>query len=269
MKEFITWFFKNDMAKYVGSVLFGAIISAFIVHNFTKKRENKRLKIDIQLKCSEQMLECIKAFGDSSSKMFIPTSSVFTNYNTTIQHNPKLETNDSDSFNTNYIINDLKAKKIEQSKDNIINTMDTYMELWIIFYSSFLSIISILESKEVILNKFIGFKTLALVEFDKLSKIHNDIMHLYHFEITQNMIAVELIEENYTKTLNEYEYEFMEKRIDIGSIMWDLKVGIQNEFLSKLFKYKVPLRKPLDKNIPVYKAGYVYKEVENKMTSNN
>lgn len=255
--------FTREIWKYGGSVLFGALISALFSYNFTKWRENQRLKIDLQVKTVEQLLESMKVFGDASASMFIPNITSFSGYNLMLKNYKERKLVEDNSLNG--ILDDVNRKQVERSKDSIRQCMDSYFELWKTYSATFISIINILESKEVILNKFVGFKDILLVEYNSISKIYNDIMNLYQFEITQKIIYFEPIEEPYIASISNYDNEFMKKRIDITSILWDLKVGLQNEFLSKLFKYKVPLRKPMDKNFPVYEPGYVYKEKQNEV----
>jgi hypothetical protein len=61
-----------------------------------------------------------------------------------------------------------------------------------------------------------------------------------------------------------YGNKFYKKEEDIRLIICDLRVGIQNEFLSKIFKYKVHERQPIDNKLPVYKSGYKYQPIKNR-----
>jgi hypothetical protein len=248
---------------WVGSAIVGATISASISYIFTKKRENQRLRIDLQAKATDQLLESIKVFIDASSGMFIPGISFFDSFNTTFRNFPLWE---AISEGNSGIISEegkINKRQVEQAKKNIFDTMNSYLDLWGTYTKSFISIISILESKEVIFNKFVGFRYLLLDEFNKLNDIHNDITSLYNLEIRPDLINSMPIKESQLARLHEYEDKFMEKRADITAIMWDLRVGVQNEFLSKLFKYKVKLRQPTVEGYQVYKTGYIHEEDSN------
>lgn len=133
-----------------------------------------------------------------------------------------------------------------------------YLVDYQLFQKSFSTVINNLESKEVILNKYIGFKHLLMVESGLIFNIHEKRINLYFNEISQSIINSKEIKDVYLKNLQDYGNEFKRKLEDIRFISWDLRVGLQNEFLSKIFKYKVPERQPIDKKLPVYKPGYKY-----------
>lgn len=133
-----------------------------------------------------------------------------------------------------------------------------YLVDYQLFQKSFSTVINNLESKEVILNKYIGFKHLLMVESGLLFNIYEKRINLYFNEISQSIINSKEIKDVYLKNFQDYENEFKRKLEDIRFILWDLRVGLQNEFLSKIFKYKVPERQPIDKKLPVYKPGYKY-----------
>lgn len=75
----------------------------------------------------------------------------FNIYNSTLDAN---KIDDSlDNINT-----DFKIMLINQAKENAINNFEEYREIWINYSKSFMPIISILESREIILNKFVNDK---------------------------------------------------------------------------------------------------------------
>ncbi|TGE36284.1 hypothetical protein E4K67_20305 [Desulfosporosinus fructosivorans] len=242
----------------IGSVLFGAIISAFIIHNLTKWRENQRLKIDLQVKTADILIDTVKTFNNMSSNMTSNNFAFLINYNITLEYNPIVKGEISDPYNSTMILNDIRQRHIEQGKENVRKNYDVLNDTWETYSKTFFPIISILESKEVILNKFKGFRYLLLDEFKELMELQKEFSAIYFNEISQNIMNSEPIEETTLQKVDDVRQKIMEKCIDIGCIMWDLLVGLQNEFLSKLFKYKVPLRQPKDKTLPVYKSGFVY-----------
>lgn len=254
--------------KSAGSVLFGAVISALISYRFTKWRENQRLKIDLQVKTADLLIDTVKTFNTASASMTSPNFAFFQNYNTSLQYNQIAEGETNDPLDATRIINELHRSQIEQAKENVRKSFDDYYAIWLAYSKAFFLIISILESKEVILNKFIGFRYLLLDEFRKLGEMQNDFVTLYHYDITQSLIHSQPITEACLQKVDEHQQKFMEKCIDISCIMWDLQVGLQNEFLSKLFKYKVPERQPQDKALPVYKPGFVYEINKDNKVSN-
>ncbi|ERK31949.1 hypothetical protein [Clostridium intestinale] len=153
----------------------------------------------------------------------------FNIYNSTLDAN---KIDDSlDNINT-----DFKIMLINQAKENSINNFEEYRELWINYSKSFMPIISILESREIILNKFVNDKDELIDEFQKLIDLQNDVS----YKITLN----QLIDTISLKTVDDYQQKFMEQCIYVSCKVWDLQVKLQNEFLGKLFKYTVPPRKP-------------------------
>lgn len=242
----------------VCSILFGAVISAFISYKFTKWRENQRLRIDIQIKTADLLIDTVNNFRNASASMISSNFISFKNYNTALQYNQTIEGETDAPLDVTRDINKLKWGQIEQAKENVRKNYNDYYDRWQTYSKAFFPIISILESKEVILNKFIRFRCSRLDEFQKLSEMKNDFVTLYHFDITKNVINSQAIDEVSLRKVDEYQQKFMEKCVKISGIMWDLQVDLQNEFLSKLFNYTVPKRQPQDKTIPVYKQGFVY-----------
>lgn len=143
----------------VYSVLFDAIISAYISYRFTKWRENQRLKIDNSL---------------------------------------------------GKINNDFKIIQINQTKENAINNFEEYSEIWISYSKSFMYIISILESREVILNKFVKDKFELIDEFPKLVDLQNNFTTLYYNDISNKMILNQLINTSSLKKVDDYQQKFIE-----------------------------------------------------------
>ncbi|WP_286908020.1 hypothetical protein [Clostridium sp. UBA1652] len=220
----------------VYSVLFGAIISAYISYRFTKWRENQRLKIDLQIKTTDMLIDIIKNFNTSASIMTSKNFVFFNIYNSTLESNTIDDSLDK-------INNDFKIMLINQAKKNAINNFEEYNEIWINYSKSFMPIISILESREVILNKFLKDKDELINEFQKLIDLQNDFTTLYYNDISNKIIFNQLIADTSLEKVDTYQQKFMEQCIYVSCKVWDLQVKLQNEFLSKLFNYTVPPRK--------------------------
>lgn len=254
--------------RSAGSVLFGAFISALISYRFTKWRENQRLKIDLQVKTADLLIDTVKTFNTAAARMTSPNLAFFQNYNTSLQYNQIAGSETNDPFDATRITNELHLSQIEHAKEKVRKNFDDYNEMWLDYSNAFFMIISILESKEVILNKFIGFRYLLLDKFRKLGEMQNDFVTLYQCDINQSLIHLQPITEVCLQKSDEHQQKLMEKCMDISCIMWDLQVGLQNKFLSKLFDYKVPERQPQDKALPVYKPGFVYNIKKDNNVSN-
>jgi len=247
----INWFFDFIATinwNYAGSVLFGGLITSIISYFFIKKREINKLRIELEFKAAEQLLEQIKSFNDTSSQMYIKDFTVFREYNSSLKH-----------YKEDYNVNNNK-EKLNKCTKCIIDYLNDYQLL----QKSFSGVINILEAKEVILNKYIGIKLLLMEEFGLLYKIHEKRMNLYFNEIYQSIDNIKEIKEECLENFKNYGNEFNKKQEDIRFIIWDLRVGIQNEFLSKIFDYKVSERQPIDNKFPVYKPGYKYQPIKNR-----
>lgn len=229
------------------SVLFGALVSGFISYNFLKRREKYKLRQDLQIKVTEQILEDIKTVNEKAAMLFIPDFSSFKGYNSTLEY---IEKN---------MLTELNSNQLQWSKDRISKNMDKFFDIWNEYSSSFSRFSISFENKQIILNKFIGINELLGEELMKMLTIEDEIMHLYHFDISDyvtysNPISVDLINK-----MEELHNEFQEKKAYIISVFYDLKIELQNEYLGELFEFKIPERCPKDKDkYPVYKAGYIH-----------
>jgi len=248
------------------SLLIGALLSGFISYIFLKKREKDKLRKDLQLKAAEQILEEIRLVNDKSSMLFIPDFTSFQGYNSTLEFIESNKPLEGDLPIIKKTVEELNTNQLQWSKDRILKCMNSFFEIWKEYAYSYCRFINLFESKQVILNKFIGIKELLGEQLTEIMEIENKIMRLYHFEISpcvtySNPISTELINK-----MQELDNELMEKTTDICSIFYDFTIEIQNEFLGKLFGYEIPARQPVDKvKYPVYKAGYVHikkKEME-------
>ena len=95
-------------------------------------------------------------------------------------------------------------------------------------------------------------------ETDAFSAITNDIytilINIYH----SNMLAKKPLNHKDIEKLKDLCEKSIKKSYDLLAYMEDFQVELQNEFLSKLFKYKVPRRKPIDKSLKVLTTDLQY-----------
>lgn len=238
------------------SILIGGLITGYISYKFLKRREKDKLKIDLQVKATEQLLEDIKVVDDKASKLFIPGFSSFQDYNSTLTH---IENNmlSDDYPMVKSTMEDLYNKQLNQAKDRVSKSMDNFFESWNEYSLSYSKFINSFETKMVILNKFIGIKELLFDELKLIMNIENKIMNLYYFEISNYITYSKPIDNSLINQLADLENNLQEKKVDIISIFYDMKIGLQNEFLGELYEFKIPTRQPIDEvKYPVYKPGY-------------
>lgn len=239
------------------SVLLGAFISGYISYRFLKKRERDKLKKDLQLKATEQILDEIRIVNDKSSMLFIPDLASFEGYNSILEFVQSNKPQEDDLVIVKKTVEELNTNQLQWSKDRILKCMNDFFEIWKEYSYSYCRFINLFETKQIILNRFIGIKDLLGEQLTEIMDIESRIMHFYHFDINpcvtySNPISNELINE--MQALNN---ELMEKRVDISSIFYDFTIELQNEFLGELFAHEIPSRQPVDTvNHPVYKAGY-------------
>lgn len=245
------------------NMITGALIAAALGYLFAKKREAQLLKINIQIETAEQLINAIKSFNNKSAIITSLNYSPFKIYNLTIDYKQNIMVKANYLQNSTDWVDEYNRRNIARDKENINKFINHHTELWEEYLQTFFSITSILESKEVILNRFVGFRLLLLYEIKGLSKTQSGFMNFYYSDISNKISMGELINDVEINKIDNYESEFMEKFCDISCIMYDLQVALQNEFLSKIFKYSVKMRQPQNEDLPVYKAGFIYdKETE-------
>ncbi|HZK70732.1 MAG TPA: hypothetical protein VFD03_04310 [Clostridia bacterium] len=241
--------------KEVWLILFGALISTIISSIFSRKRQNQLLRIDLQVKTSRELIQAIKEVSDRANGIMFPSFIWFNNYNNTLQN---FKPTDEQLNPYNKFVNQFVHDQIENSKAKARESYIQYNDLWIEYYKSFFVATSILEANEVILSKFVGIRNLLFDEMSDLSEMYNEFADLYHSNISSNITYSKQIDAETLKRVDDFKAEIMKKCIDINCIFGDLQVGLQNEFMSKLFKYTVPYRQPKDKSYQVYKPDFIY-----------
>lgn len=149
------------------------------------------------------LIDTIKNFNTSASIMTSKNFVFFNIYNSTLEPN---KIDDSLDKINNYF----KIMLINQAKENAINNFEEYREIWINYSKAFMPIISILESREVILNKFVYEKGELIDEFQKLIDLQNDFTTLYYNDISDKIILNQLIDTISLKKVDGYQQKFME-----------------------------------------------------------
>jgi len=229
------------------SFVSGALIASFISYLFAKKRENELLKIKLRIETSEQMIESILNFTNKSSLIQTLNYSVFKNYNELLMDNQAFESKSIGFYGVKSSDNIINEKKIKRGMDAIFEFEDKYIELCEEYHNSLFCILSILVTKEVILNPFIEFRRRLSYEHEELSEIRTSFLSFYYSEIRENVSSKNLINEANIKKIDDFKSQFTKKTSDITSIIYDLQVDLQNEFLSKLFGHTVKGREPIRK----------------------
>lgn len=105
--------------NYGVSVLLGALITGIISYVLTTKREINKLKIEVQLRVAEQLLEHLRILKDASSQLYIKDYSIFKAYNFSLQYYKETEDNytDNDDFNLNKTKKEIRNKQLECEKE--------------------------------------------------------------------------------------------------------------------------------------------------------
>lgn len=237
----------------------GAFVTSVISYKFTGWRESQRLRFDLQVKTTDAMISELQRLQSASAALMTVLFTHVRGYNIQLRFKG-VETPDMDSKGTELGImrDDLYQRRVTAVTDDVKKDFDNHFDRWQHYSSAFIAVISVLESREVILNRFIGFKFMLLEKYQVLIEDNTRLMDLYHHTIFSRLVQSEPIEEESLKKLDELADNLRVTCCDIASILWDLRVGLQNAFFSKLFRYKVKIRQPLDKSLPVYEPGFLY-----------
>ncbi len=245
---------KNGKEAWL--IIFGAFVSAAISTFFSRRREKQLLVKDLQAKASNDLLTDIERFFNISNSIMFPSFLFFGNYNSVIATCKPIDPSQLDNYNK--YLNEFIHNRIENSKELARNDYNKYNESWQKYCETFFKVIYKLEANEVIFNRFTGIKNLMLDEFVTLSEMHQEFVDLYFDQIANNITNSRSIDEEVLKRVDNFRDAFMKKCLDINTIIYDLRIGLQNEFLGELFKYKVPERQPKDPSFQVYRPGFVY-----------
>jgi|LGOV01.1.fsa_nt_gb glutamate synthase domain-containing protein 2 len=234
------------------SVIIGALLSALLSSHILKKREKEKTKLDLELETVKEVLYEMKSVGDKLVSVHQIRDYLLESFNNQLI---KLE----DGQNINLSIQSF----FEYTQKDIRENFDEFQKSWFAFSETFISFILSFESKEIILSRFIGIKE-ALVEEEKKTRLlYNKIFDIYNSSILTKVTYSERIDEEEIELIKSMNNEvFIDKRTDITVILYDLKIELQNEYLSDLFDFSLPRRKPQNSEFFVYTSGYVHKDTD-------
>ncbi|HEY5587757.1 MAG TPA: hypothetical protein VIK86_02240 [Candidatus Paceibacterota bacterium] len=137
--------------------------------------------------------------------------------------------------------------------------MSEYLQLQANYSSDFNSVLHVMETKEVILNKFTNFREELFDKYSEVIEVSNNIMRISNEEFNRNIIHSNLIGVEFILNMKKYSEELMSKKLDAQEVLFDLNISAQNELYGKIFKCKAKERKPLDKKYVVRRVGRTYK----------
>lgn len=210
----------------LSGVVIGALITAF----FSERREKKKLIKDLQIKATDDVLKDLKNFASCLSE--------YSSFVVTLT-----------------IILDNEIRKVQPINENIfekfISLKHQYNDSYFVFMNNF-------ESKRVIFNKFWGMRNYFFDTDKEFSNIAIELSYLlsriYQLKVLKNAF---LDDEEFEKLVTLCK-RFNEKYSDLASYLYDFTVELQNEFLSKLFKCKVPRRVVHDEDLKVLTTDLKY-----------
>jgi hypothetical protein len=149
---------------------------------------------------------------------------------------------------TKYSVNlEIHSSRWEKPNEQVL-------KLWEKSSKSILEFTYFFESREVVLNKFVGMKETYLEQLSEIREAtgnYSEYLGRIYYSTYLNGIVLseeELIDlENKTKEFNEYIFDFL-------GYVHDFIIELQNAFLSETFGYSIPIRQPTDSRYKVLKA---------------
>ncbi len=209
-------------------VIIGAAISYYSI----KLRENKKLKLDLQLKTLEQYHNavydlCISMFQISiTEKLYI--------YNKELE---QLLRSQSSSDDIGEYTSRISKSMFDEHQDNL-KRVENYGKR--IVY-----VISIFETKEIILYKFHADKQRLEEEHEKYTNSFFSFCDLLINHVIERIEAAQFIDAEVIVSLNSLEKQNAHAHSEINRILTSIDIGMQNEFLGRVFKrYKVTEKAP-------------------------
>lgn len=240
MPQFSIVIFGYDVTGYI-TFLIGIVITAILNYWLLSKREKKQLKVKIQIETAEALQEKIKEFIDVSHKVKnLDLCFVYIKH-----YNNDFNNKDSDGLEEFYkkLMND----DIKRIRDKFIEWDNDYFN----YYSkAYFSIQFFIEMRQVVLIRFQNFHTELANSYDRLLEKKGQLDNYKNEVVTMLIESKHIDEEIINKFQDEYNI-FKEILYDIDSYLLDLQIGLQNVFYKKLFKTKIPIRKPNDPNMKV------------------
>lgn len=217
------------------SGLGGVVIGGFLTWITTKWLEKEKLKKELQQRTSDELIKLITSCTQSFSKV------------------------SSYLFHVEYYFKSYKGcKDLDIKMDNV---WEEHTRFWKSSIDDYLNFIYFFDGNKVIMNKFLVFREVIYDELMSLLELNSEFSNLlskcYHYSLTDTEI-----EDDISK-LFEQTKVLQEKIGELSGYMLDFNNELQNHLYSKLFKYNIPVRKPLDSNVKVISLKSKY-NVENK-----
>lgn len=241
--------FESVFSNPIISFILGVAFSGFISYLFQRRSEKVKLKTDLCIQTTDNLLLEIKQFKDSSNKWSKLNILYFQWYNQFV-------------INTNnkIVSESLEYKQAQLKIDIIENDVNAFNDARNEYCKSLFSIINYMESRQIILNEFKGIKSELVTKGIELDELYIEILHLYHFEMLNSLALLEPLDNNSIDNLISLNNKFEKQKAIIYFITEDLSVGLQNIFLSSLFKGNVPYRVPKDPEFAIHKPGYIFED---------
>ena len=210
-------------------ILIGTVVGACLAYFFSGRLDKKKVKRDIEIKASNELLEKVNYSKESLSKIYIQ---IFNTCNEVRLRSLQLE-----QYNSS------KRMGIENNKSDldILNLNSEYEKRVIEATRSIISIILYIENKKSIFHDFHKFICYIYDVYENFD--------YYEFremlsKINYNMHQGEIVTKEMHNQLSDFCEKVMIHNVKIQSFLSDFDTEIQNTFLSKLFKYCIPDRKP-------------------------
>lgn len=237
----------SENVEQLLSIIFSAIIAGIVSYWFNLKQSKKNIKIDLQIKASQSMLEEINRFRNSVSEVYYSLSSLVffvQQYDRITNKDIMLNTRVVDSSDRLHEV--FSQESLLKSQIDLINdAFIKHTEKWELFSTSFYSFWTTYESNQTILNEFDNIYDFLLKEFDLFVDCRNKIISEYQMKINPDIISKKDINDLVLQEI-EKTFKILEKsKFDFESYLGDFIKELQNKYLSKLFDdYKIPIRNP-------------------------
>lgn len=229
--DWISW-------KYIGSTVFGAIVAVTITHFATKRREKEKLIKDIQIKTIDELTVTIENFRQH----IIKYQDFLRNIVNNISH-------------YNLCINDINANRyFGENKRDIFELYKKSYEDYRSYDSTFFNKV---DARKAILSGFWGMRNYM---FDhSMDMLINYYLKLYNilYGVDSFMKTGSAINDETIIIIKNLVKEYDVKLLDMLCFLEDFQIGLQNEYLSKLFGVEIPVRKVV-RDMIVLKVGLHY-----------
>lgn len=224
-------FFVLDIAKIVFSVLGGSLLTIF----FTSRREKEKLRNDLRIRTTELLLERISILNynlkDAKNclrKWLVNLEIYLVAVSWIIKEKSKSDTESLNDAKRNLENVIMSLRENLSSYYNSVDTIKQELE----------DFLRLLDTRKVILNKFMHQKKLLdnayseLCDYEEILKTHLDGLRINkRFLLIENERDLDSFKTEYT------EYNKIENLI--SQRLKHFEIELQNEFLGRLFNYKI------------------------------